>query len=109
MVRTKEERRNLVEQYKSSGQTQRAFAENNGVKLKTFCKWLSVAKKSGKKNQAASSFVEIKCENTQGRQNLTIRKGEIKIELSSFDEVVFQRILSTEKVKFYILTALQNC
>ncbi|WP_443738240.1 IS66 family insertion sequence element accessory protein TnpA [Treponema sp.] len=36
MVRTKEERRNLVEQYKSSGQTQRAFAENNGVKLKTF-------------------------------------------------------------------------
>lgn len=40
MVRTKEERRNLVEQYKSSGQTQRAFAENNGVKLKTFCKWL---------------------------------------------------------------------
>jgi len=46
-----------VEQYKSSGQTQRAFAENNGVKLKTFCKWLSVARKSGKKNQAASSFV----------------------------------------------------
>ena len=47
MVRTKEERRNLVEQYKSSGQTQRAFAENNGVKLKIFCKWLSVARKSG--------------------------------------------------------------
>ena len=36
MVRTKEERRNLLKQYKSSGQAQRAFAENNGVKLKTF-------------------------------------------------------------------------
>ena len=35
-----DEKTKLLENFRSSGQTQAAFAEHNGINLKTFQKWL---------------------------------------------------------------------
>ena len=56
-MRAASERKALVEAYQSSGLTQRAFAEREGIKYTTFVAWVQEAKRAAPKR--SGGFTEL--------------------------------------------------
>lgn len=56
-IRTANERKALVKAYQSSGLTQRAFAEREGIKYTTFVAWVQDAKRAEPKT--SGGFTEL--------------------------------------------------
>lgn len=57
-IRTAAERASLVEAYRRSGLTQRAFAEQEGIKYTTFVSWVQESR--GAKPEAKVAFAEVR-------------------------------------------------
>jgi len=92
-----EQKRKLLKDYKSSGKTQQIFAEENGIKYKTFLKWLSMEKKAAAQDQSGIGFVEVKRPVVQNNQKVLIRKEGIEIEIPSFDITTVNEVLKAMK------------
>ena len=82
---SKDEKTKLLETLRSSGQTQAAFAEINGINPKTLARWIYQQRLEARQNQNNVEFVELKRTVVKIRQEIIIRKAGIEIEMSSFD------------------------
>ena len=82
---SKDEKTKLLEALRSSGQTQAAFAEINGINPKTLARWIYQQRLEARQNQNNVEFVEVKRTVVKIRQEIIIRKAGIEIEMPSFD------------------------
>ena len=82
---SKDEKTKLLETFRSSGQTQAAFAEVNGINPKTLARWIYQQRLEARQNQNNVEFVELKRTVVKIRQEIIIRKAGIEIEMPSFD------------------------
>ena len=57
---SKDEKTKLLETFRSSGQTQAAFAEVNGINPKTLARWIYQQRLEARQNQNNVEFVELK-------------------------------------------------
>lgn len=57
---SKDEKTKLLETFRSSGQTQAAFAEVNGINPKTLAKWIYQQRLEARQNQNNVELVELK-------------------------------------------------
>lgn len=81
--RTKEEKQELVELYKQSGMSVRAFAEEFNLNLATFRNWLYKKQPETKPADDNLNFVEVKATQEikfNGRQEIRIQKNGIVLE-----------------------------
>ncbi len=69
----------LVDQWLESGQSQKAFAGQQGIKLATFAYWV---KKHKQQHQALNGFARIELSDTQSVQRL------VKLEIALADGMV---------------------
>jgi transposase-like protein len=63
------ERDRLIERYRKSGQTQRAFAEQEGINYTTFVGWLSRRRKGSRKgasHEKGPAFTEVMLSSARG-------------------------------------------
>lgn len=58
-IATREEKLALIDQYRSSGLTQRAFAEREGVKFSTFTAWLQGRRLARRGGSRKARFAEV--------------------------------------------------
>lgn len=82
--RTKEEKQELVELYKQSGMSVRAFAEEFNLNLATFRNWLYKKQPEAKLADDNLNFVEVKATQEikfSGRQEIRIQKNGIEISI----------------------------
>lgn len=82
--RTKEEKQELVELYKQSGMSVRAFAEEFNLNLATFRNWLYKKQPETKTADDNLNFVEVKATQEikfNGRQEIRIQKNGIEISI----------------------------
>ena len=82
--RTKEEKQELVELYKQSGMSVRAFAEEFNLNLATFRNWLYKKQPETKPEDDNLNFVEVKATEeikVNGRQEIRIQKNGIEISI----------------------------
>ena len=80
--KTKEEKEELVQLYKQSGMTVRAFAEEFELNLGTFRSWLYKKQPSHRPADDNCSFVELeasKVRQSRDSQNIRIQKNGIEI------------------------------
>ena len=89
-----DEKRKLLEDFRSSGQTQAAFAEVNGINPKTLARWIYQQRLETRQNQNSVEFVELKRTVVKISQGIIIRKAGIEIEMPSFDASSLREILS---------------
>ena len=82
---SKDEKTKLLETFRSSDQTQTAFAEVNGINPKTLAGWIYQQRLEARQNQNNVEFVELKRTVVKTRQGIIIRKAGIEIEMPSFD------------------------
>ena len=59
---SKDEKTKLLETFRSSGQTQAAFAEVNGINPKTLARWIYQQRLEARQNQNNVEFVELEAE-----------------------------------------------
>lgn len=60
-ITTSEEREALLEAYRGSGMTQRAFADREGIKFCTFTSWLQGRRRAGERPvKSPMSFTEVR-------------------------------------------------
>ena len=81
---TKEEKQELIQLYKQSGMSLRAFAEEFNLNLATFRNWLYKKQPEPKPADDDLSFVEVKATQEikfSGRQDIRIQKNGIKISI----------------------------
>ena len=88
-----DEKRKLLQNFKTSGQTQAAFAELNGINPKTLARWIYQARLSEKQNQANVEFVEVKRTLISSGRNITVRKAGMEIEIPFFDAAFLRELL----------------
>ena len=80
--KTKEEKEELVQLYKQSGMSVRAFAEENELKLGTFRSWLYNKSVKSRSADDKCSFVEleaVKVRQIRDSQNIMIQKDGMEI------------------------------
>ena len=94
---SKDEKTKLLETLRSSGQTQAAFAEINGINPKTLARWIYQQRLEARQNQNNVEFVELKRTVVKIRQEIIIRKAGIEIEMPSFD------VSSLKEIRFTLL------
>ena len=92
---SKDEKTKLLETLRSSGQTQAAFAEINGINPKTLARWIYQQRLEARQNQNNVEFVELKRTVVKIRQEIIIRKAGIEIEKLSFDASSLKEIRFT--------------
>ena len=90
---SKDEKTKLLETFRSSGQTQAAFAEANGINPKKLAEWIYQQRLEARQNQNNVEFVELKQSVVKTRQGIIIRKAGIEIEMPSFDASSLKEIL----------------
>ena len=66
----------LLEDFRSSGQTQAAFAEANGINSKTLSRWIYQQRLESKQNQDSVEFVEVKRTLINSSRGIKIRKAD---------------------------------
>ena len=82
--RTKEEKQELVELYKQSGMSVRAFAEEFNLNFAKFRNWLYKKQPETKPADDNLNFVEVKATQEikfNGRQEIRIQKNGIEINI----------------------------
>ncbi|TYQ12635.1 UNVERIFIED_CONTAM: hypothetical protein Cloal_3661 [Acetivibrio alkalicellulosi] len=89
--------RDIVEQFKKSGQNQTQWCKNNNVNLRSFNKWYNYFKKNNKETQ---DWVPLKVVEDQSNTTLNIKIGNAIIEVSEG----FNSKLLAEVVKVIGLT-----
>ena len=94
-ILSKDEKTKLLEALRSSGQTQAAFAEINGINPKTLARWIYQQRLEARQNQNNVEFVEVKRTVVKIRQEIIIRKAGIEIEMPSFDASSLKEIRFT--------------
>ena len=90
----KDEKTKLLETFRSSDQTQTAFAEVNGINPKTLAGWIYQQRLEARQNQNNVEFVELKRTVVKIGQGIIIRKAGIEIAMPSFDASSLKEILS---------------
>jgi transposase-like protein len=83
-TRTKEEKQELIQLYKQSGMSVRAFAEEFNLNLATFRNWLYKKQPEPKPADDNLNFVEVKATQEikfSGRQDIRIQKNGIEISI----------------------------
>ena len=82
--RTQEEKQELIQLYKQSGMSVRAFAEEFNLNLATFRNWLYKKQPEAKPADDNLNFVEVKATQEikfSGRQEIRIQKNGIEINI----------------------------
>ena len=82
--RTKEEKQELIQLYKQSGMSVRAFAEEFNLNLATFRNWLYKKQPEPKPADDNLNFVEVKATQEikfSGCQDIRIKKNGIEISI----------------------------
>ena len=96
-TRTKEEKQELIQLYKQSGMSVRAFAEEFNLNLATFRNWLYKKQPEPKPADDNLNFVEVKATQEikfSGRQAIRIQKNGIEISIPADAGLpVLERIL----------------
>ena len=83
-TRTKEEKQEMIQLYKQSGMSVRAFAEEFNLNLATFRNWLYKKQPEPKPADDNLNFVEVKATQEikfSGRQDIRIQKNGIEISI----------------------------
>ena len=83
-TRTKEDKQELIQLYKQSGMSVRAFAEEFNLNLATFRNWLYKKQLEAKPADDNLNFVEVKATQEikfSGRQDILIQKNGIEISI----------------------------
>ena len=83
-TRTKEEKQELIQLYKQSGMSVRAFAEEFNLNLATFRNWLYKKQPEPKPADDNLNFVEVKATQEikfSGRRDIRIQKNGIEISI----------------------------
>ena len=83
-ARTKEEKQELIQLYKQSGMSARAFAEELKLNYGTFRTWLYKKQPEPKPADDNLNFVEVKATQEikfSGRQDIRIQKNGIEISI----------------------------
>ena len=93
IIISKAEKTKLLETFRTSDQTQAAFAEVNGINPKTLAGWIYQQRLEARQNQNNVEFVELKRTVVKTRQGIIIRKAGIEIEMPSFDASSLKEIL----------------
>ena len=105
---SKDEKTKLLETFRSSGQTQAAFAEVNGINPKTLARWIYQQRLEAGQNQNNVEFVELKRTVVKIRQGIIIRKAGIEIEMPSFAASSLKEILKAVNLTYAKLTELRS-
>ena len=82
---SKDEKTKLLETFRSSGQTQAAFAEVNGINPKTQARWIYQQRLEARQNQNNVEFVELKRTVVKIRKDKD-RKGSCKFIREDFQQ-----------------------
>ncbi|MDZ7693881.1 MAG: hypothetical protein U5K69_22630 [Balneolaceae bacterium] len=72
----------LVEEWKSSGQTQKVFCQQHDLKLSTFGYWIAKNKRS---EQPSGGFMPIEVDNKPGQQVEITYPNGVRISVGSGD------------------------
>ena len=75
---TKSEKQRLLEQFEKSGKTHAQFAEEKGLKVKTFSKWICDWHHKNEKNREIK-FVEMKTTSLNTVKEIKIHKSGMEI------------------------------
>ena len=95
---SKDEKTKLLETFRSSDQTQTAFAEINGINPKTLAGWIYQQRLEARQNQNNVEFVELKRTVVKIGQGIIIRKAGIEIEMPSFDGYVIRKLIAFKNI-----------
>ena len=95
---SKDEKTKLLETFRSSDQTQAAFAEVNGINPKTLARWIYQQRLEARQNQNNVEFVELKRTVVKIGQGIIIRKAGIEIEMPSFDGYVIRKLIAFKNI-----------
>ena len=95
---SKDEKTKLLETFRSSDQTQAAFAEVNGINPKTLVRWIYQQRLESRQNQNNVEFVELKRTVVKIGQGIIIRKAGIEIEMPSFDGYVIRKLIAFKNI-----------
>jgi transposase-like protein len=80
--RTEKEGRQLVEDFKASGKTQREYAKEHGIKTATLQYWVGRLRKA-KKQKVQNRFVEISIPQTENVGAVQITADGVSVSLSN--------------------------
>ena len=98
IIISKAEKTKLQETFRTSDQTQAAFAEVNGINPKTLAGWIYQQRLEARQNQNNVEFVELKRTVVKIRQGIIIRKAGIEIEMPSFDGYVIRKLIAFKNI-----------
>ena len=79
---SKDEKTKLLETIRSSGQTQAAFAEVNGINPKTLARWIYQQRFEAGQNQNNVEFVELEADSSKNQIMSKLMKQKIKLKSS---------------------------
>ena len=77
---SKDEKTKLLETFRSSDQTQTAFAEVNGINPKTLARWIYQQRLEARQNQNNVEFVGLEADNSKNQTMSKLMKQKTKLK-----------------------------